>query len=155
MTFRVREYRSEDKGFILSLMARFTAFELPAWRTAEEIDRLNDRSIRQALDQPVAGEATFICEDDAGTPAGFMHLQTQADYFTGEKTAYISDLATAPAFEGRGVGRRLLEAAEAWTRAQGFRLLTLEVFAGNGRARAVYEKRGFKPEVVKYVKVVG
>jgi ribosomal protein S18 acetylase RimI-like enzyme len=152
MTFRVREYQASDKDFILSLVERFTAFELPEWRTAQEIDSLNERTIRQALEQAAEGEATFVCEDEAGIPAGFIHLQTEVDYFNGSKNGYISDLATAPAFEGQGVGRLLMDAAEAWGRAQGFRLLTLYVFAGNARARAIYEKRGFREEVIKYAK---
>ena len=66
--------------------------------------------------------------------AGFIHLETQADYFSGEKHGYISDLAVSKSFEGRGVGRILLEAAEAWARVNGYRLLTLYVFSGNTRA---------------------
>ncbi len=46
----------------------------------------------------------------------------------------------------------LLEAAESWSRTMGYRLLTLYVLAGNTHARRVYEKHGFNPEVVKYVK---
>lgn len=48
----------------------------------------------------------------------------------------------------------LLETAEEWTRTNGYRLLALYVFAGNARARQIYEKHGFDQEVIKYVKVI-
>jgi RimJ/RimL family protein N-acetyltransferase len=52
------------------------------------------------------------------------------------------------------VGRLLMDAAEDWAREKGYQRLTLDVFAGNERARRVYEKNGFTEEVVKYVKPV-
>ena len=54
--------------------------------------------------------------------------------------------------EGRGAAGALLAAAEAWSRGLGHRTLTLNVFEGNRHARAVYEKRGFRPETLRYVK---
>ena len=68
---------------------------------------------------------------------------------------YIADLAVSRSFEGRGVGRLLIEAAEDWAHTRGYRLLTLYVFSGNVRAQRVYERHGFQPEAVKYVKVIG
>jgi ribosomal protein S18 acetylase RimI-like enzyme len=55
----------------------------------------------------------------------------------------IHDLAVVPAYAGRGIGRKLLEAAEAFARRQGFSKLTLEVQENNARARALYDKVGF------------
>jgi len=86
---------------------------------------------------------------------GFVRLETQVDYFSGEKHGYISDVAVSKSVEGRGIGRMLLEAAESWARSNGYRLLTLYVFSANARARRVYERYGFQPEVVKYVKLIG
>ena len=54
-----------------------------------------------------------------------------------------------PAFRGRGVGRRLAEAAIAAAREQGAERIELEVFASNTRALALYEKLGFVREGVK------
>jgi ribosomal protein S18 acetylase RimI-like enzyme len=155
MRFAIRSYQPTDRRFILSLVPRFSEFELPAWRSPGDIDRTNRVSLEQALDRPEPDSAIFVAEEEAsGKPAGFVHLQTQTDYFSGEKHGYISDLAVEMSFEGQGVGRLLLETAEGWTRKQGYSLLTLYVFAGNTRARDVYEKHGFHPEVVKYVKVL-
>lgn len=154
MTIRIRTYNPTDYEFIISLVTRFSEFELPEWRRAEDIDHTNRESLERALKQPEPDSAIFIAEEENGALAGFVHLQTQTDYFTGEQHGYISDLAVDTPFEGQGVGRLLLETAEDWAREQGYPLLTLYVFAGNTRARRIYEKHGFCPEVLKYGKLI-
>jgi len=47
-----------------------------------------------------------------------------------------------------------MEHAEQWTAERGLPLLTLNMFAGNARARRFYEKGGFQIEMVKYAKRV-
>jgi ribosomal protein S18 acetylase RimI-like enzyme len=154
MPIQIRQYKSSDNEFILSLISRFSEFELPDWRQREEIDGTNQASMERALNQPRPDSAIFIAEDENGKLAGFIHLQTENDYFRDEKYGYISDLAVDKSFEGQGVGRKLLETAEEWARAKGYRLLALYVFSGNRRARQVYEKYGFREEVIKYAKAI-
>ncbi len=154
MSIHVRPCLPADHEYISALIARFSEFALPDWRSAEEIDRTNRLSLQTALEEPEPGAAILVAEDDTQGPLGFIHLQTQVDYFSGEKHGYISDVAVSKSAEGRGVGRVLLEAAESWARSNGYRLLTLYVFAANAHARQVYERDGFQPEVIKYVKVI-
>jgi GNAT superfamily N-acetyltransferase len=154
MTVRIRPCLPADREFISALVTRFSEFALPDWRSSDEIDRTNRLSLQKALEHPEPGAAILVAEDETQGPVGFIHLQTQVDYFSGERHGYISDLAVSKSVEGRGVGRILLEAAESWARSNGYRLLTLYVFAANARARQVYERDGFQPEVVKYVKVI-
>lgn len=152
MTIHLRPFTSSDTNFIESLVPRFSEFDLPAWRQKDEIDGANLASLKKAMEKPEPGATIFIAEDETEKRAGFVHLQTQTDYFNGEKVAYISDIAVDTAFEGQGIGRILLDKAEEWAREQGCSLLTLYVFSNNSRARKVYEKLGFKEEVTKYVK---
>ncbi len=154
MSIHVRPCLPADHEHISALITRFSEFALPDWRSADEIDRTNRLSLQKALEEPEPEAAILVAEDDTQGPVGFIHLQTQVDYFSGEKHGYISDVAVSKAVEGRGVGRILLEAAESWGRSNGYRLLTLYVFAANARARQVYERDGFQPEVIKYVKVI-
>lgn len=154
MAIRIRPYKPSDYDFIMSMLSRFSEFELPQWRKKEEIDGANRVHMEKILNQPEPDSAVFTAEDEIGTLAGFIHLQTQVDYFRDEKYGYISDLAVDQSFEGQGIGRLLLDAAEDWARTKGYRLLALYVFAGNARAQQVYERKGFKPEVIKYVKTI-
>jgi ribosomal protein S18 acetylase RimI-like enzyme len=152
MTIRIRPFIPTDSNFIESLIPRFSEFDLPAWRGREEIDATNLASLKKAVETSEPGSAIYIAEDETGKRAGFIHLQTQTDYFNSEKIAYISDLAVDVAFEGQGIGRILLDKAEEWAREQGCSLLTLYVFSNNLRARKIYKKLGFNEEVTKYVK---
>lgn len=59
--------------------------------------------------------------------------------------ASLGLIVTAEA-RGVGVGRVLMEATEAWARTHDVTRLTLEVFAHNERARALYTKVGYLEE---------
>ncbi len=152
MTINIRLFAPSDVNFIESLIPRFSEFDLPAWRQKNEIDHANFHALKKAMETPEPGSVIYIAEDQAGKPAGFIHLQIQTDYFNGEKVAYISDIAVNASFEEQGIGRILLGKAEEFSREQGCSLLTLYVFSKNSRARKFYEKLDFHEEVTKYVK---
>jgi ribosomal protein S18 acetylase RimI-like enzyme len=154
MNIHIRSFASSDINFIESLIPRFSEFDLPIWRQRDEIDNTNLVSLKKAMEMPEPGSAIYIAEDETGKRAGFLHLQTQTDYFNGKKVGYISDLAVNAAFEGQGIGRILLNKAEEWARAEGCHLLSLYVFSNNSRARKIYEKLGFNEEVTKYIKLL-
>jgi ribosomal protein S18 acetylase RimI-like enzyme len=56
---------------------------------------------------------------------------------------FLAHLAVLPEFEGRGLGRRLLERSMENARRGGFRKLTLTVDADNSRALGLYTRSGF------------
>jgi ribosomal protein S18 acetylase RimI-like enzyme len=58
-------------------------------------------------------------------------------------------MGVLPEVRGRGVGRRLAEAAIAAAKEQGAERIELEVFASNTRAIALYETLGFVHEGVR------
>lgn len=154
MAIHIRTFKSSDSEFVLSLVSRFSEFSLPSWRSVHEIDRTNHTQLLKSVQKPAPESTIFVAEDENATPAGFIHLQTQTDYFNGEKHGYISDLVVEKSFEGQGVGRLLIHKAEEWALQKGYHMLTLYVFSGNTHARHLYEKHGFEEEVIKYVKVL-
>jgi GNAT superfamily N-acetyltransferase len=154
MSFSVRPFIPADRDFVLALLPRLSEVDLPPWCTQAVLDDFNLAAMKKAMDDMPEDAALLVAEDEGQVPAGFIYLTTESDYFTGEKLGYISDLVVAPQAEGQGVGRLLMFAAEDWTREKGYRRLTLDVFAGNERARRVYEKAGFLPGVVKYAKPI-
>ena len=158
MAIRIRELEPGDREFVLSLVSRFSSIDLPSWRNPEEIDRGNREQLSEALEVALARrreqQILVAVDDQEEARAGFVFFRREKDFFSGEDYCYVSDLAVAEGFEGQGVGRRLLEAAESWGRERGYRLLTLNVFAGNIRAQRLYERSGFERELVKLVKVL-
>lgn len=144
----------DDDDFILSLVPRFVDFTLPPWRRRHEIvEGIRNDLLRHLEDQP-ANSYLFVAEDADGTRVGFIHLQRTADFFTGRSNCHISDLAVAPQHEGNGVGQALLTHAEGWARGHQCQLVTLAVFPGNERARALYEATGYAPDLLRLAKPV-
>ncbi|HEX7731085.1 MAG TPA: GNAT family N-acetyltransferase [Rhodanobacter sp.] len=142
----------DDDDFILSLVPRFVDFPLPAWRRRHEcIEGIRDELLRHLEEQP-ANSHLFVAEDADGTRVGFIHLQRTEDFFTGRSNCHVSDLAVAPAHEGRGVGKALLAHAEQWAREHQCQLVTLAVFPGNERARKVYEAAGYATDLLRLAK---
>lgn len=105
------------------------------------------------MDAVVAGgrdNEVFVAERH-GEAVGCLHMLTTTDFF-GRRHAHVSVIATSEKAEGTGVGRALLDRAEAWSRDRGMTLLTLNVFDANTHARRFYERAGFAPETLKYAK---
>jgi GNAT superfamily N-acetyltransferase len=75
--------------------------------------------------------------------------------FTGERQAYLGELAVIEEAEGHGIGRALVDAAEQWARERGHTLLVLDTGAANTRARHFYANLGYQEESVRLVKPLG
>lgn len=150
--WRVRPARPSDRTFILGVTPRLAqGFELPPWRTAREVVEAESATVEEAL-RPIAGRAALLVAEDAeGQPGGYVHVNVETDYF-GRTLAHIEILAVSSAAEGRGAGRTLVEAAEAWARSEGLDLISLNVFANNARALALYQRLGYTPDTLHYAK---
>jgi len=83
----------------------------------------------------------IVVEDRGGRVVGNLSA-TRVKYSKGAHRASVG-LGLLPPYRGHGVGRALLEEARGWARRQRVRKLTLEVFASNTRAVALYRSFGF------------
>jgi ribosomal protein S18 acetylase RimI-like enzyme len=83
--------------------------------------------------------------DIGGRPMGYCAYGRAGDGAVPARGG-VYDLYVHPDAWRRGVGQRLLAAAADYFRAQGFREATLFVFEGNMRARAFYERAGWKSD---------
>jgi GNAT superfamily N-acetyltransferase len=143
-----------DGPALLRLTARLAAFPVPEHRQASEIELADHAILRRALEQPADDTLLLVAEDAGEGIVGYIFLTTRIDYFTNLPHAHIEILTVAAGQEGKGVGRRLMEAGEAWARGRGYSQMTLNVFAANERARAVYARLGYEPELVRYRKAL-
>ncbi len=148
----IRQATTGDMEFIISLVPRLAEFGPPSWRNKAQMITTDTNILMDKLTHVPAGTVIFVATDSNNIPLGFIHLQSGSDYYNKEPHGHISDIVVAPGGEGKGTGRRLMEAAEAWARTQGYRWLTLSVFAQNVRAREVYERIGYEQDIMKYVK---
>jgi ribosomal protein S18 acetylase RimI-like enzyme len=74
----------------------------------------------------------------------FVHLQSQRpDLADGELRAYMYGFRVRSEYQNKGIGARLLEAAEKDLRQRGFRYISLNVNRKNSSARRLYERSGY------------
>jgi ribosomal protein S18 acetylase RimI-like enzyme len=92
------------------------------------------------------GGAWFLAEQE-GAVIGFVTVQLRPPahepYLVQESRAHVQNLGILPAWRGQGVGRALMEAAEAWARDHGVTRLVLNVWEFNTGALSFYETLGY------------
>ena len=153
-TPHIRLAHADDDDFILAIAERLTSFDLPQWRKRSETLAGIRADIARHLRELPPASHLFVAEDEDGERLGFLHLQTQKDFFTGALNCHISDIVVAPAFDGHGIGSTMLAYAERWAKEHRCRLVTLSVFPGNEHARKVYERHGYGIELLRMAKPV-
>lgn len=148
----VRVATPADTAFILSLAPRFAEFGLPRGRSRRAITQATRNFIDRALRAGPPTECFLVAEGAGQRAVGFVHLRLERDFFAGTAAAHVANLAVDTPHEGLGVGRALLRAAQRWARTHRCARLTLNVFPGNARARALYDRAGFEPELIRMAK---
>lgn len=102
--------------------------------------------VREALIQGLRAQPGCVvflamkASDAIGVAVCFTGFST----FAARPLLNVHDLAVLGPHRGEGIGRRLLDAAEAFARAHGFCKVTLEVLEHNTRALTLYQQVGFE-----------
>lgn len=78
--------------------------------------------------------------------AGFVCLRPASPLSSNAHVLVVSELGVAPRAQRKGVGSRLLEAAEIYASQRRIERLTLRVLSVNRAARALYERHGYRIE---------
>lgn len=134
--------------------------ELATWlatSTADYTDDLEAAGLSRAAAERKAGESTAR-EFPGGTPAPGQHVYavTVSDEHVGvlwlsagpaddPTNWWILDILIFEAFRGRGHGRRAMLLAETEAARLGAAKITLNVFARNAAARALYASLAYEP----------
>jgi GNAT superfamily N-acetyltransferase len=145
----IRPAVAADRAFLESLNDRLIQEASGPGLTRENFASFQDGYTKSALDAPPPGSATLVAVDGAGTPLGYVHLESTEDILSGSTAGYVSILAVTAAAEGKGVATALMEEAESWARARGYRFLLLDVFGSNATARRFYERKGYAADSLR------
>ena len=147
----IRPATPADRDFVVALADRLVdGFAAPPHRSKPELIEGDRRALIAWFQNNPADEVMLIAELD-GKPAGCAYLVTLVDYFNERPHAHLSVLAVDKAAEGKGVGSALLDRCAAWARQRQSDRLTLSALVTNSRARALYERKGFQGEYIRYV----
>ncbi len=145
----VRDADEADLPAIRSLLSELTAaMEDPAdfdpERAAENCRALLGR----------AGHHLLIASID-GVPCGLIPLTVRQSLLNAHPSGLIDELVVARRARGRGVGRRLIQAAVDRCRELGCSEVEVSTERGNRRARAFYRACGFSEEGVLFERHFG
>lgn len=153
MAVNIRQATKDDLEFLLRLVPRLSGFGLPPTRDAKALETFTHDLLIKTLNENLATSAMLIAEDDKKR-LGFVRLEEEKEFFSGEAYGYVAILATTQEAEGKGVGKALMAAAEAWSKERGYRYLSLSVFATNTHARGFYKKLGYDEELLKLTRML-
>jgi ribosomal protein S18 acetylase RimI-like enzyme len=124
---------------LLAVLCSYAASEMGGGsELSDEVQRRLVPALREQAQALVL--LAFSGADVVGAATCFFGFST----FAARPLLNVHDLAVLPDFQGRGIGRALLVAAEERARARGCVKLTLEVREDNARARGLYHERGFR-----------
>lgn len=125
------------------------------WPETTEDDHAADLAECQ---QSPATHIIFVAEISRGSLAGIaeIRIRSHADGCRTSPVGYVEGWIVDPAHRGRGIGRKLIEAAEAWSLAQGCRELASDAEIQNRVSRAAHRALGFREgtEVVTFWKTL-
>ena len=137
---------------MLDLATRLVdGFDAPSHRTKAELIEGDRRALEAWFSKASTDDEAMLIAEIDGKPAGCAFLVTLVDYFNERPHAHLSVLAVEKNAEGKGVGSALLDACAQWARRRGSDRLTLSALVTNSRARALYERKGFGGEYIRYV----
>lgn len=94
-----------------------------------------------------SADEVIIAEQD-GRVVGYAIVQRTSPLPSHAHVLLINGVAVDPSMQGQGLGRRLVEAAQAEAVRRGARKLSLRVLSDNANARHLYESCGFVVEGV-------
>lgn len=114
--------------------------DLPVLKQLEDLcfeyDRLSRRSLKHWI---MAEHRTFIVAEEQQLAAYVLVI-----YYRGTRLARMYSLAVLPGFQGKGIARQLIDAAELEARNAGRIYMRLEVSHDNQRAIDLYESLGYQ-----------
>ncbi|HUL46056.1 MAG TPA: GNAT family N-acetyltransferase [Steroidobacteraceae bacterium] len=134
----VRSAARGDVPQLLALVRRYWDYEHIDGFEALRLEL----QLQQLLSEPRLG-AAWVAEAD-GRLTGYLIAVTVLSLEHGGVMAEIDEFFVLPETRERGVGTRLLAAAEAALAARGCVRLQLQLAVGNAAARDFYQHRGFR-----------
>jgi len=136
-----------DLEAVLALAPRLAVGVAP-WRDRAEAVAAGRRWLEGSLAAAARGDGAVFVAAAADQVLGVITIGPST-HFTGERDGYIGELAVAEHASRQGIGRALIDAADAWAREHGLAHLTLHTGARNDGARAFYAALGFEVEEVR------
>jgi ribosomal protein S18 acetylase RimI-like enzyme len=127
MSLTVRSASGVDEASVISL-----------WRECDLVASYNDPVVDFRFAKAGPSSDVLVAVDDGDAVVGSVMVGHDGH------RGWLYYVATAPQSRGLGVGRRIVEAAEAWLRQRGVAKVQLLVRETNAKVVSLYEHLGFE-----------
>ncbi len=144
----IREFISSDLMQLESCFAELQSFERTIELNRADAQSIAKDYVKQLMDECRRWDGRIFVAEQDGRIVGFVCVLSRFD--SGEITeanrvcAYVTDLMVTSSMRRRGIGRQLLQEAEAFAAHQGATVIRMSVLARNAVARSLYMKAGFR-----------
>jgi ribosomal protein S18 acetylase RimI-like enzyme len=153
---QVREFLSSDARQVERCFAELQSLERSLEDNRLDGEAISSAYLKHMLDECSKWDGCILVADHDGRVVGFICVLARFDsqdmIEANTKYAYVTDIAVTSKMRGQGIGLKLLEEAEAFSRQRGANVLRLNVLAKNRSARAFYERTGFRELEIKLIK---
>lgn len=143
----IRRATEADAAFLAQLGARTFADSFASQNTPEDMATYLAQSFGPELQRAELADPlnTFLIIESEGVAIGYAHLRAGEPpvCVSGPKPIELSRLYVSSAFQGGGVGARLMEACLTEARRAGYQTMWLGVWKQNVRAQAFYQRWNF------------
>ncbi|HDZ8842218.1 MULTISPECIES: GNAT family N-acetyltransferase [Aeromonas] len=145
-SLEIRKAREQDIDAILELNRQIGEIH---FAQAPQVFCPPSPEERAFLLAAIAAEGRLFCvAEQEGSVAGFLTARIDINetipFLSKEPICRIGTLVVDEGHRSRGIGKALIAHCDEWGKAQGASQLRLEVMAFNERAKALYERLGFK-----------
>ncbi len=152
--FTIRPGRRDDAAAAARLWvqsAREHTIYDAVYATAPDAEKVMRRFL---ADLSSSSHSCLLVAERNGEVVGFLsgELREGSPAFKPKTWAAVEDIYVVPDYRSLGIGHALLEECRVWARHKGANGISLQVAAGNTRARKFYEKLGFREVSVYQVK---
>jgi len=120
-----------------------------AFSTSFKVDATAFHSAFREL--PDQEDALLLVADGAGSLLGYVLAFEHNTFFANGKVAWVEELMVVEQRRREGIGRKLMQAAEAWARSRGSTLVAL----ATRRAASFYVALGYEESATYFRKVLG
>jgi ribosomal protein S18 acetylase RimI-like enzyme len=153
---RIRTFLPSDAHEVKHCFAELQSLEQSLEDNRVDAEAISSAYLKHLLDECSKWDGCLLVAEHDNRVVGFVcvlakfdsHDMIEAD----SKYAYVTDIVVTSNMRGHGIGLKLLQEAETFSRQRGASVLRLNVLAENRTARIFYSKTGFRELEIKLIK---